>query len=72
MSEHPLENNPAERAYIERCRRPKPSNPREAINPKAITGYRRAVLATTGSLPTWLQRRKPGPGRRLNAATEAL
>lgn len=70
MTEHPIENNTAERAYIESCRRPKTGTPNEATNAKAITGYRRAVLATTGSLPSWLQRKKPGP--KPKPAPEAL
>jgi hypothetical protein len=50
---HPLERNEQEQAYFQQ------------INKRSMglgaAAYRRAVIACTGSLPSWCQRRKPGP-----------
>jgi len=49
---HPLESSTDARGYYERT---------VSRNANAIAAWRRAVLATTGHLPTWAerQRRKP-------------
>lgn len=57
---HPLEFNAEERAYAAQAK---------ATSTQGIAAYRRAVLATTGSLPTWLQRKRPG--RKPKTAVEA-
>ncbi|KWR90377.1 hypothetical protein [Cupriavidus sp. IDO] len=61
QTRHPLEYNEAEREYAARA---------AATSTQGIAGYRRAVLACTGSLPSWLARKRPGrkPGAAKAAA----
>ncbi len=53
---HPLEDRASEAAYFARQ------------NPNGAAAYRRAVKATTGSLPTWAQPQKRGRNPRQPAA----
>lgn len=52
MHIHPLENNLEQRQYFERIK--------VATVGTGAAAYRKAVIACTGSLPTWCQRQKPG------------
>ena len=59
---HPLDGNEAERAYFARVAKPGTG--------LGAAAYRRAVLACTGSLPTWAEKQKPGPKPRPAAENE--
>lgn len=53
---NPIENNTDERHYFGLLK--------SVRNGEGAAAYRRAVQACTGSLPTWAQRKRPGPARR--------
>lgn len=53
MYQHPLELNGQERLYFQSINRP--------ASTRAAAAYRRALIACTGSMPSWCQYRKPGP-----------
>lgn len=53
MNTHPLEHNEHERDYFKRINHPSTG--------LGVAAYRRAVIATTGALPSWAKPRKPGP-----------
>lgn len=48
--QHPLENNSEQKSYFARIARPGTG--------LGAAAYRQAVIATTGTLPSWCQRRK--------------
>ncbi|MNL62081.1 hypothetical protein D3C87_1860690 [compost metagenome] len=53
MNQHPLELNGRERLYFQSINRP--------ASTRAAAAYRRAIIACTGSMPSWCQYQKPGP-----------
>lgn len=52
MHPHPLEHNHEQRLYFQRIK--------PAIAGTGAAAYRKAVIACTGSLPSWAQPQKPG------------
>lgn len=57
---HPLESNAEQRAYFQQIK--------QALTGTGAAAYRKAVIATTGWLPTWCQYAKPGRKPKANIA----
>ncbi|MCA3184301.1 MULTISPECIES: hypothetical protein [unclassified Cupriavidus] len=51
-NQHPLEDSATERLYVEQAN--------GYGQRHRAAAYRRAVLASTGYLPSWLEKKKPG------------